>query len=74
MGGTSATAIVIDDQVVRDAIEPAGEGGPPSVLALYGFQHTQKHLRGKILGDLGIANAMVDVAVDSAFVAVIDDA
>jgi len=56
-------AIVVDDEIMRDAKQPALKRGPSEVVGIYVVQCLEEHVLGQVFGLFNLADAEVNVAI-----------
>jgi len=62
-------AVIIGDQVMRDAVEPGRKGQPHVFVSTDAFQRLEKNLRSEVFRVIGIADPKIDVVIDPLYVA-----
>jgi hypothetical protein len=68
----SRSAVAVDQEVVRDPIEPGRERDSSRAEAMDGIDHLQEDLLGKVFGIRLVTNPRIEVPIDSIKVPVVE--
>jgi hypothetical protein len=59
-----ATAVLVDDVVAGDTEHPGGHRQAAEAVVLQSLQDPQEHLRGQVLGEVGVAQLEVTIVIE----------
>jgi len=69
---SSRASLIVNDDVSSNCVEPTQQGAAPVDETVYALHHPYEHRTGEILRRGSITHPVVDVAVDSRLMALVD--